>query len=139
MRDRAAWLTWAARVGAMLADPSPRPNKYHAQRVQMDGRVFASVKEANRYQALRQLERAGAIAALECQPVFPLHVMELYRTIPPIQTRIIGRFTADFQYLDRANGEIVVEDVKSEATKTEAYRLRKRLAEAIHGIYVREL
>jgi Protein of unknown function (DUF1064) len=148
--DRDSWTEYAKRNGflqparpeqlepARAAAVAPR-NKYGARRTQVNGIWFDSMKEANRYQELIQLERAGAIAELELQPVFPLHVMELYRSLVPIRITTVGRFTADFRYCDRVSGEIVVEDTKSEATKTEAYRLRKRLAEVIHGIHVREL
>jgi hypothetical protein len=50
-----------------------------------------------------------------------------------------GMFTADFRYVDSGTGEVVVEDTKSGPTKTEAYRLRKRLVEAIHGVRITEV
>jgi hypothetical protein len=36
-------------------------------------------------------------------------------------------------------GQVVIEDVKSGPTKTTAYRLRKRLVEAIHGVTISEV
>lgn len=144
--NRDSWTAYAERLGLVGPDVAPaelaRPlpgNKYHAEPVHIDGVRFASRKEAARYLELRLLEKAGLIDQLECQPVFPLHVMELWRSQAPIQITTCGRFTADFRYRDLATGEIVVEDTKSDPTKTEAYRLRKRLAECIHGIYVREV
>jgi Protein of unknown function (DUF1064) len=144
--DRDAWTTYATRHGLIAADAEPEParkappgNKYHAIPIHVDGVRFASIKESARYLELKLLEKAGAIQDLELHPVFPLHVFELYRSLAPIQITTIGRFTADFQYCDLSSGEIVVEDTKSDVTKTEAYRLRKRLAEVIHGIHVREL
>jgi len=136
-----SWTAYAAREG-LLVDGEPPANKYHAIPVHVDGVRFASRKEAARYLELRLLEKAGLIADLECQPVFPLHVMEIWRSGSPLVVFTAGRFTADFRYCDRgvyAVGEIVVEDVKSDVTKTEAYRLRKTFAEHIHGIYVREV
>lgn len=59
-----------------------------------------------------------------------------------IQITTVGIFKADFRYrvVKGLNlGEIKVEDVKSGPTKTEAYALRKKLAEAIHGITIDEL
>ena len=114
-------------------------NKYGARSIVVDGIRFDSTKEANRYQELKYMVTAGLIDELELQPEFPLHVMEIWRSQTPICITTVGRFRADFRYRDLTSGEIVIEDVKSTATITEAYSLRKRLAEAIHGIHVREL
>lgn len=136
--QRDSWASYAAREGLVRADPPPE-NKYHAIAIHVDGVRFASKKEAARFLELRLLEKTGAIAELVCQPVFPLHLMELWRSQVPIVITTIGRYTADFSYLDLQTGEYIVEDVKSDATKTKDYRLRKRAAECIHGITVREV
>jgi len=141
MRAAASWTAYAEAEG-LIIDAPLRESKYHAIPVHVDGVRFASKKEAARYLELRLLEKAGLIADLECQPVFPLHVMEIWRSGAPIVVTTVGRFTADFRYTDLgvyAVGEIVVEDVKSEVTKTTDYKLRKAIAEHIHGIYVREV
>jgi len=145
--DRDSWTTYAQANGLIVPSPrirptpppAPRGNKYHAEPAYVDGIRFDSKKEARRFSELRALERVHAIDQLERQPEFPLHVMEVWRSQVPIRITTIGKFTADFRYRDRTSGEIVVEDTKSDATKTEAYRLRKRLAEVIHGVHVREL
>lgn len=144
--DREAWTAYANSTGLLRDTPAPAPpaeprTKYGARRVQVDGTWFDSTKEANRYQELKLLTATGAIAELEIQPVFPLHVVKLYRSgLPPITVDTIGTYRADFRYVDLITGEIVIEDVKSAATKTkEAYRLRKRIAEAVHGITIREV
>ena len=146
--DRDAWTEYANRNGLLrtvepaAARQAPAANKYHAIAIHVDGVRFDSKKEAARYLELKLLAKNGLIDELELQPVFPLHLMELWRSQVPIQITTIGRFRADFRYRDLgvfAIGEIVVEDVKSTATKTEAYSLRKRAAEVIHGIHVREL
>ena len=116
-----------------------RTSKYHARAVAVDGILFDSTKEATRYQELKLLRDASAIVELVLQPRFPIQVVELYRGGPPWVITHCGMYTADFQYVDTATGEIVVEDVKSDATKLTAYRLRKRLVEAIHGISIREV
>jgi hypothetical protein len=140
--DRDAWLTYAREAGLVRTAPAlpdaPRVNKYGARRAWCGGRWFASTKEATRYLELTHLVTAGAIDALECQPVFPLHILELWRPGAVVVTTV-GRYTADFRYRDLATGEIVVEDVKSEATKTTDYKLRVRLAECIHGMTVTEV
>jgi hypothetical protein len=141
--DRDTWTAYAAREGlvrnAEPAERAPAANKYHAVAIHVDGVRFASKREAARYLELALLRKAGAIDELTLQPIFYLSVMELWRSGGPIQITTVGRFTADFQYRDLQTGEIVVEDVKSRVTKTEAYRLRKRIAEAVHGITIREL
>lgn len=103
-------------------------NKYRNVPTEIDGIKFASKKEARRYSELKLLEKGGQAGAIECHPRFPLVVNDY----------LIGYYTADFRYLDAHFNE-VVEDVKSSATKTQAYRLRKKLMKAIHGIDVREV
>lgn len=44
---------------------------------------------------------------------------------------------ADFSYHE--NGILVVEDVKSKATKTPLYQLKKKLVKALYGIDVKEI
>ena len=150
MSDRDAWTTYAERHGLRRGDGNGNgngngtgarqaTNKYGARPVHVDGVRFASAKEAARFLELRFMEKHGLIAELETQPIFPLHVMELWRSGLPIRITTIGRYTADFRYTNLETGEIVVEDTKSTPTKTEAYRLRKHLAEVIHGITVTEL
>ena len=140
--NRDAWTTYAQQHGWLREAPSlevPKPTKYHAIPVHVDGVRFASKREAARFLELQLWQKAGQIADLECQPVFPLHVMEIWRSGAPIVITTIGKYTADFRYLNLQTGEIVIEDVKSTATRTEAYKLRKKLAEAIHGITVTEV
>ena len=141
--DRDAWTQWAKthpNPRTPVAQAQATANKYHAIPVHVDGTRFASQKEAARFLELQLWQKAGQIADLECHPVFPLHVLELWRSeVWPLVITTVGRFTADFRYTNLTTGEIVVEDVKSTATKTTAYRLRKKLAEAIHGITITEV
>jgi hypothetical protein len=46
-------------------------------------------------------------------------------------------YYADFVY--KENEKIVVEDTKSKATKTESYKIKRKLMLYIHGIRVREI
>ena len=84
------------------------------------------------------LKRAGLIRNLERQPEFLILVSTLYGTSPRPLVRV-GRYRADFRYVDTDTGQLVIEDAKSPATRTTAYRLRKRLVEAIHGVTIREV
>ena len=113
--------------------------KYGAKPKFIDGIRFASTKEAQRYSELKLLVLANEITHLELQPRFDLWAAA------PIKDGMrniifVGVYKADFKYRDQRNsGVTVIEDVKSSVTSTEAYRLRKRIAEACHGITIREV
>lgn len=113
------------------------PSKYRAVKQTVDGITFASKAEARRYQELLLLVRAGQITHLVLQPRF-----ELWAAVPLEgeyrAVRSVGCYVADFQYRDqRDRGVTVVEDVKGVATPL--YKLKKRLAEACHGIQIKEV
>jgi hypothetical protein len=55
----------------MIRIPKTR-SKYHAEPTIVDGIRFASHKEARYYLQLRQLQKAGEVIGIECQPVFEL-------------------------------------------------------------------
>lgn len=97
----------------------PNQNKYRAKRVTLDGYTFHSIKESKRYLQLKTLLRAGEISDLELQPRIPLIVNDTK----------IGSYVGDFRYKN-SNGEIIIEDVKSQATKTPVYNLKKKILEA---------
>ena len=46
-------------------------------------------------------------------------------------------YIADFVYVE--NGKTVVEDTKSEATRTKEYIIKRKLMRYIHGITVKEV
>lgn len=99
-------------------------SKYGAVRTEVDGVVFASKREAKRYQELRLLERAGQIEQLELQPRYPIAINDVK----------ICTYVGDFQYRER--GAFVLEDVKG--MKTPAYNIKKKLVKAIYQIDIRE-
>jgi hypothetical protein len=101
-------------------------NKYGAKKTTVGGITFDSAREAKRYGELVYLFKAHEIGAIEIQPVFPII----------IKGKKIGKYTADFRFLDRRTGEVIIEDVKSKPTFTEAFSLRKRLVEALYGIKI---
>ena len=87
-----------------------RRHKYGARRTTTaDGITHDSKAEADRWDVLRMLERAGAIRDLRRQVVFPLMVGAVQ----------IGRYVADFVYF-WPNSERVIEDVKG--VQTELFR-----------------
>lgn len=97
-------------------------NKYGAQKVHLDGHIFASKREARYYSDFKLLQQAGEITQLEIHPTFQLTV----------NGQKIGRYTGDFSYRSK-DGVFHLVDVKSPPTaKGEAFRLRKKLMEAIY-------
>ena len=136
--DREAWSQWA-KDHANPRTPVAKANKYHATKVQIDGIWFDSQREAARYQELKFLVVAGEIAALEVHPGFPLMVPDLTTEGAPFVFHTIGWYHADFQYRNLRTGNVVVEDVKSNPTRTEAYKLRKKFVEAQYSIVIAEI
>jgi hypothetical protein len=143
--DREAWSQWAKAHQSPrkplipAAIQTPNPNKYRATARQIDGYRFDSKREAARYQELKFLVVAGEIEALEVHPGFPLMVPDLTTEGAPFVFHTIGWYHADFQYRNVHTGNIIVEDVKSKPTKTEAYKLRKKFVEAQYGMTIVEI
>lgn len=120
-------------------------NKYKNTKVEVDGIVFDSKKEARRWEELRLAQSAGAIRDLKRQVRFEL--------IPAqrepdrrgsrggvIKGRVIERkvdYIADFVYTDIYNAMVVVEDTKG--LKTPDYIIKRKLMLYIHGIRVKEI
>lgn len=112
-----------------------RKNKYGNKKCMANGITFDSKKEMYRYLELKGLEDAGLIVDLKLQHHFTLSESflrpdgELIRKI---------EYVADFTYVD-SEGNFVVEDVKSEATrKNPVYSLKRRLM-ANEGYKIREV
>lgn len=95
---------------------------------------FDSQKEARRYDELMTMLRAGIISDLRLQPQFTLQ--ESYVTETGERIRAI-RYTADFSY--RFGGKMVVEDVKSAATRTKEYLRNKKFMRSKYGIDIQEV
>lgn len=91
-------------------------------RVIIDGITFDSKAEARRYQELCLLQAAGEISDLQVHTRYLLQ--EGFDTVTGERVRPMY-YTDDFSY-DEA-GRRIVEDVKSPASKTQAYQMRKKL------------
>jgi hypothetical protein len=78
------------------------------RKVTFNGIVFDSQIEGQRYLQLLSMEQTGDISHLVCHPKFELQPSFKHhgKTIRAIT------YTADFQYTDLANGDVIVEDVK---------------------------
>lgn len=106
-----------------------KPSKYGNVKVEQDGEVFDSKKEARRYGELLLLQRDGQIMGLTRQVKYPLNV----------HGKHICDYIADFYYCEKGIGS-VIEDVKSVATRRlPAYRIKFKLMEALYGTTIREV
>lgn len=107
-----------------------KPSKFQSEKVEIDGYLFDSKREAIRYNQLKLRRLAGEIDHLTPHQVFDLEVNGIK----------VGRYTADFTYIENAGPNkdlLIVEDVKSSGTiKTEAFRLRARLFHAVTGYQI---
>ena len=111
-----------------------KASKYHSAPAERGELRFASRKEARRYDELMVMLRAGIISDLRLQPQFTLQ--ESYITETGERIRAI-RYTADFSY--RFGGKLVVEDVKSTATRTKEYLRNRKFMRSKFGIEIQEV
>lgn len=125
-------------------------SKYRAKKTEVDGIVFASKKEAQRYSVLKVLEKTGIISDLQMQVPYLLipEQREPEEWVPykkPVKGKA-GRwkpgktierpcvYVADFVYTQ--DGQTVVEDVKGRRTKE--YILKRKLLLYQYGIRIKE-
>ena len=104
--------------------------------MELDSFTFDSQKEARRYTELKLLVRVGEISELELQKSFVLAESVKFNNEPRAKPAI--RYVADFAYME--NGVMIVEDVKSKATKSlPVYRIKKHLMKSVHDIEIQEI
>lgn len=134
----------------------PKGTKYHntpTERVTPTGAVlhFDSQKETRRYDALAARLQAGQIRDLRLQVDFTLQ--EAFTDTEGKRVRAI-RYKADFTYWERDTAEesmaaskgwpceswrYVVEDVKSKATQTQKYAMKKKMLKDRFGYDITEV
>lgn len=121
-------------------------SKYRAVKTEVDGITFDSKKEAQHYKQLKLLEQAGEISGLTLQQKYEL-TPEFREPdiIGPKGGRKQGRvielpsyYIADFVYEDK-DGNTIVEDVKSPATRTPQYILKRKMMLYRYGIRIHEV
>ena len=125
-----------------------RRSKYGNRKTVVDGIVFDSQKEAQRYRELLLLERAGKISYLDRQTKFTLipaqrePSTEMYKRGrnkgKPKPGKLLEKecnYIADFVYYQ--DKKIVVEDTKG--FRTEAYKIKRKLMLERYGIQIREV
>lgn len=98
-----------------------RRNKYNAKKNKIDGHLFDSKRETERYCELKLLERSKEIRNLVLQPRFLLQ--DKFKDKQGKTHRKI-EYVADFLYIDK-QGRNVVEDVKG--VLTEVYKIKKKM------------
>lgn len=111
-----------------------KQNKYHNRKVIYDGHWFDSQKEKAWYIKYKLMEKAGEIKNLRLQ--VPFCLIETFK----LEDRIYRstKYVADFVYRDKEN-KLHVIDVKSPATRTQVYQLKKKLMAYKYGIEIEEV
>ena len=92
-------------------------NKYHAVKTIVDGITFDSKREAQRYEELRLLEKAGEISELIVHPRYELEKADRMMCLRAIN------YIGDFQY--REDNHLVCEDVKG--VQTAVFKMKANL------------
>lgn len=97
-------------------------SKYNAKPIEFEGIRFDSIAEYRRYGELKLLEQAGEISGLVVHPRYLLQPAFKYNG--KVERKI--EYEGDFQY-QTPDGWTVVEDVKSPATRTQVYMVKRKL------------
>ena len=111
-------------------------NKYGAKKTEIDGIRFDSKHEALRYTELKYLERTGQIRDLNLQ--VPFELLPAQKDEKGKVTERAVKYIADFVYEDK-DGNMVVEDAKSPATRTDVYKLKRKMLLYFTGIKIKEV
>ena len=112
--------------------------KYGNKKIRLDGIVFDSRKEANRYAELKLLQKCGKIDGLELQKEFvliPAQYIGEGKRRTCVERAV--KYKADFYYRDAATGQFVCEDTKG--FKTKDYILKRKMMLYFHGIRIIEI
>jgi hypothetical protein len=121
-----------------------RKSKYHSQKVEIDGILFDSKREANRYRVLKEKAEMGQITSLERQVKFILiPVQKEPDRLGPrggmIKGKVLERecsYIADFTYYDQ-EGNYIVEDTKG--FRTPEYIIKRKMMLYLKGIRITEI
>lgn len=125
-----------------IMDKMRKTSKYKAQKTRRGKLTFASKKEAERYDALMMLQKAGEIRGLKLQVRYCLQ--EAYTTFEGDRVKSID-YIADFVYERRTSPDSygqrhwlpVVEDVKG--VRTREYAMKAKLFRNRYGFAIREV
>lgn len=100
--------------------------KYNNKKTNVNGILFDSKKEADRYVFLTRREAIGEVVDLHLQVPF----------VFALEGEKMFTYKADFVYFDKVANELIVEDVKG--FQTPLYKLKKKLIEQQHKIKITE-
>lgn len=122
---------------------NPYRTKYHNRKVERDGIIFDSTKEAKRYTQLKELEEQNVISNLDRQVVFELIPAQygpdtVDKKGKTKKGKLLERrctYIADFTYIQ--NGELIVEDTKG--MRLSDYIIKRKLMLWVHGIKINEI
>ena len=114
-----------------------RQNKYYAQKCKINGSVYDSKKEAQRYAELQILLKARLICDLRRQVKYILIPTQRDEDGKLIEKEC--SYVADFVY--KQDGKTVVEDVKGykDGAAYRIFTIKRKLMLQVHGIRVREI
>lgn len=102
--------------------PAQKESKYHAQKVEVDGKKFDSKHESRDYLKLKSMEDSGIISNLQTQ--VPFELQPKYTTKDGRKIRSIS-YVADFVY--ERDGQTYVQD--SKGMKIDVYKLKRKMFE----------
>lgn len=111
-----------------------KQNKYKNKKVQYDEMTFDSKKEYSYYLKYKLMEQAREIHDLKMQVPFTL--IETFKLQDKTYRKTV--YKADFTFVDK-EGKYHVIDVKSPATRTQVYQLKKKLMAWKYGIEIEEI
>lgn len=119
-------------------------SKYHARKVKRHGMIFDSRKEADRWDELVLLQRAGKITGLRRQVPFQILPTQRRPVWNEKKNAFIDKavkqkvtYIADFVYIDSSTGNEVVEDAKG--YRTREYILKSKMMLYFHNILIKEV
>lgn len=129
-----------------------KKSKYLAKKIEIDGILFDSKKEANRYIFLKGQQRQGIIRDLRMQVPYVLipsqyeeHIeytpkKRKKKTVKKLVEREVT-YVADFVYTNVCNGKVSVEDVKGyrKGTAYSVFVIKRKLMLERYGIKVLEV
>lgn len=110
-----------ARAQLGIASKPTKRTKYGNRKTVVDGITFDSKRESRRYELLKERKRAGEIKGFALQARFVLAGGVVY--------------VCDFVVFNN-DGTYVVEDSKSEGTRTKVFRIKQRQMKSEHGIEI---
>lgn len=129
-----------------------KKSKYLAKKIEIDGILFDSKKEADRYLVLKGQQRQGIIRDLRMQVPYvliPAQYEERIEYTPKkknkkLVKKLVERevaYVADFVYTYICNGKVVVEDVKGyrKGTAYSVFVIKRKLMLERYGIKVIEV